>query len=296
MLTPTNITALLWPGIRQVYGDAYMQFEEQYSKVFDIDTSDKYKEIDQGYTGLGLASEKPVGQSINYDTTYQGYEKTYTNATYAIGVAIGRETLEDTLYRNIKNTARSQAVSVRQTIEVLAVSHLNNAFSSSYAGSDSKELCATDHPLVGGGTFSNELATSADLDPTSLEQALIDIQAFVDDRSLKVHARPKLLIIPSALEWTAIQLLKSEKLPQTANNDVNPAKGIMPYVVMNWLSDSDAWFIKTDVPYGLTWFWRRRPEYREDNNFDAEVAKFKATFRCSSGWTDPRGLFGSPGG
>jgi hypothetical protein len=150
--------------------------------------------------------------------------------------------------------------------------------------------------LVGGGTFSNELDTAADLDPTTLEQALIDIQEFVDDRGLKVFARPKVLIVPPALEWTAIQLLRSEKMPQTANNDVNPARGIMPYVVLHWLTDPDAFFFKTDIPNGLTWFWRRRPEYREDNNFDAEVAKFKATFRCSSGWSDPRGLFGSPGG
>jgi phage major head subunit gpT-like protein len=294
-LTPTNISALLWPGLRKIFGDEYAQYAEEYSKVFSVETSSQSYEKDQNLSSLGLVQEKPVGQSIAYDTVYQGYEKTYTNVTYGLGVAIGRETVEDNLYRNIKNMGRAQARSVRQTVEILAANNLNRAFSSSYTGGDGKEMCATDHPLLGGGTFSNELDTAADLDITSIEQALLDIQDFVDDRSLKVAVRPKTLVIHPANEFNAKMLLRSSKLPDSANNNINPAEGIMPYTTMHWLTDSDAWFIITDCPNGLTWLWRRRPEYREDNNFDAEIAKFKCTFRCSSGWTDPRGIFGSPG-
>ena len=297
-LTPTNISSLLWPGIRKIFGDEYAQYPEQYSKVFTVDSSTMNYEKDQGITSLGLAAVKPVCESISYDTFNEGFSKTYTHVTYGLGIAIGRETLEDALYRNIRNMPRAQARSVRHTIEILGANVLNNAFTASaaYYGGDGVELCSLLHPTYGGGGYvANELATPADLDIDSFEQALIDIQSFVDDRGLKIAIKPKLLVIPPNLEFTAKQLLKSEKLPGSAYNDINPAQGMIPYTVMNWLTDTDAWFIVTDCPNGLTFLWRRRPEYKEDNNFDAEVAKFKATFRCSMGWTDARGIFGSPG-
>jgi hypothetical protein len=194
---------------------------------------------------------------------------------------------------------KALARSVRQTVEYLAANHFNYAFTASaaYYGSDSKELCATDHPLVGGGTGRNELSTAADLDITSYEQALIDIQTFVDDASMKVAAKPRRMIIHPSNVFQAQMILKSSMLPDTANNNYNPAQGTMPggYVVMHWLTDEDAWFIQTDVPNGMTWIWRRRPEFTKDNDFDSENAKFKTTFRASSGWSDWRGIFGSPG-
>jgi hypothetical protein len=299
MVNTTNFAELLEPGLRKIYGDAYNDYPEEYSKVFEVDTSSKNFEQDQSLTGLGLAAVKGQGSSISYSDAINGYTKTYTHTTYGLGFMITRELWEDALYRNIKGMPKALARSVRQTVEYLAANHFNYAFtaSSAYYGSDSKELCATDHPLIGGSTGRNELSTAADLDITSYEQALIDIQTFVDDRSLKVAAKPRRMIIHPSNVFQAQMILKSSMLPDTANNNYNPAQGTMPggYVVMHWLTDEDAWFIQTDVPNGMTWLWRRRPEFTKDNDFDSENAKFKTTFRCSSGWSDWRGIFGSPG-
>ena len=299
MINTTNFAELLEPGLRKIYGDEYNDYAEEYSKVFTVDSSTKNKEYDQSLTTLGLVSIKAQGAGVDYSDPAEGYKKTYTHVTYGKGFAITRELWEDSLYRNIKAMPKALARSVRQTIEYLAASNLNYAFTASaaYYGSDSKELCATDHPLIAGGTARNELSTAADLDITSYEQALIDIQTFVSDESLKIAAKPKQMIIHPSNVFQAQMILKSSMLPDTANNNYNPAQGTMPggYVVMHWLTDEDAWFIQTDVPNGLTWLWRRRPEFTKDNDFDSENAKFKTTFRASSGWSDWRGIFGSPG-
>jgi len=226
---------------------------------------------------------------------YQGYTKTYTHKTFGRGFMIAKETWDDSLYKNVKQLPRALGRSVRQTIETLAASVFINGFTSTFPGADGKELFATDHPLLGGGTFSNELATSADLDIVSFEQCMIDIGSFVDDRGLKVIASPKLLVIPPQLEFTAKMLLRSEKLPDTANNNTNPAAGMVPYVVLNWLTDPDAFFLLTDVPDGLNFIWREKPRFGTEDEWNSEVSKFKTVFRCSYGWTDPRGAFGSPG-
>lgn len=299
MINTANFAELLEPGLRKIYGDSYNEFPEEYSKVFEVDSSSKNFEKDQSLTTMGLAVLKSQGGGITYADPLNGYTKTYTHATYGLGFQVTRELWEDALYRNIKGMPKALARSVRQTIENLAAAHLNYAFTASaaYYGSDGKELCATDHPLIGGGTGRNELSTAADLDITSYEQALIDIQTFVDDVSLKVAAKPKQMIIHPSNVFQAQMILKSSMLPDTANNNYNPAQGTMPggYVVMHWLTDEDAWFIQTDVPNGLTWLWRRRPEFTKDSDFDSENAKFKTTFRTSSGWSDWRCLFASPG-
>lgn len=295
MTTPINLSQLLLPGFRKIYGDSYADIPTQYDKVYEIDTSSKSKEEDQGLSTLGLAVEKPVMKSITFDTVYQGYTKTYTPITYALGFMIAKETWDDALYRNVKQLPKALGRSVRHTIEILGANVLNNAFSASYLGADGKELCATDHPLLGGGTFRNELTTPADLDVISFEQCLIDIRGFVDDRGLKVVARPKLLVIPPQLEFAAKMLLKSEKLPDTANNNINPANGMMPYIVLDWLTDPDAFFILTDVPNGLNFIWREKPRFGTEDEWNSEVSKFKVVFRCANGWTDSRCVFGSPG-
>jgi hypothetical protein len=299
MVNTGNFADLLEPGLRKIYGDAYNDYPEEYSKVYEVDSSTKNKEYDQSLSTFGLASVKAQGSGIDYADPAEGYKKTYTHVTYGKGFQVTRELWEDALYRNIKGMPKALARSVRQTVEYLAANHFNYAFTASaaYYGSDSKELCATDHPLVGGGTGRNELSTAADLDITSYEQALIDIQTFVDDASMKVAAKPRRMIIHPSNVFQAQMILKSSMLPDTANNNYNPAQGTMPggYVVMHWLTDEDAWFIQTDVPNGMTWIWRRRPEFTKDNDFDSENAKFKTTFRASSGWSDWRGIFGSPG-
>ena len=199
------------------------------------------------------------------------------------------------MYNKINALPTALARSGVHTVEITAANILNRAFNSTYTGADAKEMCATDHPLLDGGTLSNELTTSADLSMTSMEQALIDISNFTDDRGLQIPAKPRQLIVPPELEWTAQQLLKSEKDPESANNAINPAKGIMPYTVNHFLTDTDAWFIQTDIPNGLVFYWRRRPSLTKDNDMDSDNAKFKSTMRFICGWDDPRQIFGSPG-
>ncbi len=297
MANTGNFASLLEPGLRKIYGESYRQYPREYTKVFSLDTSTRAFEEDQGITGLGTVPEKAEGKSISYDDPLEGYLKRYTHTTYGLGFMVTREMFEDDQYRKMRAMPKALGRSVRQTIEVLGANHFNRAFNSSYTGSDGVEMCSAVHPLVGGGTFANELSTPADLDITSYEQALIDIQAYVDDRGLKMLCRPQKLVVHPDNLFQAQIILKSEQLPDTANNDINPAAGTMNggIVVMHWLTDPDAWFITTDCPNGLNWLWRRKPEFTRDNDWETENAKFKTTFRASSGWTDPRGVFGSPG-
>jgi phage major head subunit gpT-like protein len=278
-INTTHFSEALEPGIRLWYGDAYKQYPEEYSKIFDVKKSNKAVEYSHSHTGFGLVPVKPEGQSVTYDDTVQLYKQTLTNVTYGLGFIVTRELAEDDLYNIISKKPKSLARSVRHTIETLGANTLNNAFDgTNFAdGADGKELCATDHPLGYGGTEQNEPTNAADLSMTSLEQAMIDIAAFTDDRGMVLAAKGIKLIIPPALEWTAKQLLQSDKDPETANNAINPAKGSMTYTVNHFLTDPDAWFIKTDVPDSLVWYWRRKPEFTKDNDFDSENAKWKTT-------------------
>lgn len=290
-----NFGELLDPGLRKIYGDTYKDYPEQYSKIFSVETSKMAYEDTLSMTGFGLVPEKTEGNGVTYDTAYQGYDHRLTHLTYGLGFIVTKEMFEDDLYRKMNSLPKALARSVRHTVEITAANVLNRAFNSSYTGADAKELCATDHPLIGGGTQKNELTTAADLSMTSYEQALIDIADFTDDRGLLIAAKPKMLVIPSELNWTASQLLGSEKDPESANNAINPANGSLPFSVNNFLTDPDAWFITTDIPNGLVFYWRRRPEFTKDNDFDSENAKWKTTFRMSVGWDNPLGVFGSPG-
>jgi phage major head subunit gpT-like protein len=297
VMNKTAFSEALEPGINKWYGDAYNQYKEQYTQIFDVKTSRKSAEHSVSQTGFGLVPEKPEGQGVSYDDTAQLYKQTLTNVTYGLGFNVTRELVEDDLYNIIMKKPKSLARSVRHTVEILGANVLNNAFDgTNYAdGADGKELCATDHPLGYGGTEQNEPTTAVDLSATALEQADIDIAALTDDRGLLLAAQGKKLIIPPALKWTAEKLLKSKLDPDSANNAINPANELMPFVVNNFLTDPDAWFIKTDVSESLVWYWRRRPEFTKDNDFDSENAKWKTTFRCIMGWDDWRGLYGSPG-
>ena len=288
---------LLEPGLRKIYGDKYKEYPEQYSGIFDVENSSKAFEETLNLSGFGLIAEKAQGSPITYDEPVKGPTHRITHLTYGKGFIITAEMYEDDQYKVMRALPGALARSVRVTIEQVAANILNRAFNSSYTGADSKELCATDHTLLGGGTYQNELTTAADLDMTSLEQALIDIGDMVDDRGLLIQAKAKKLILPPELEWQARRLLKSGMDPETANNSINPAQGSLPegFVVNNYLTDPDAWFIKTDVPNGLIFYWRRKPSFTRDNDFDSENAKWKVTYRMSVGWDDPKGIFGSPG-
>lgn len=291
-----NFAELLWPGIKTIYGVAYKDYVALYQKIFEMKDSDKRFEKEQNVTGLGLASFKDEGNAIPYDDMFQGFQKEYVNATFGLGAIVTREMYEDDMYSYINKIPTFLSRSIWQTKETIAFNHLNNGFNTSFTGADGLSLFNASHLLVGGGTFRNQLATPADLTQTSLEQACQDLMDWVDDRSLKIRALPKCLTVPTQLNFTARKLLESSGIVGSADNDINPIPGLFSDLVVSpYLTDTDAWFIVTDVPNGLTWFTRRANEVGRDNEFDTENLKFKVTERFSSGWTDPRGVFGTAG-
>lgn len=289
----------LWPGVNAWYGKAYSEYPVEWTKLFEQFKSTRQFEEDVGVSSFGLAVVKPEGASIYYDSERQAFITRYQHVTYALGFIITREIMEDDQYDVVgQRKAQGLAFSMRQSKEIIAANVYNRAFNSSYTGGDGKELLATDHPLFAGGTWANELSTAADLSEASLEQAHIDIAGFTNDRGLLISVRPKALIIPRQLMFEAKRITAPTGRPGTDTNDVNAMKamGLVPEVVVNhYLTDTDAWFLRTDAPHGMKYFERRGDSFDMDNDFDTENAKYKATARYSFGWTDPRGLFGSPG-
>ncbi len=294
-LYSSNMPELLEPGIRVIYGDSYNDYPEEYTEAFEVDTSSKATEKDFSLSSFGLAQQKGEGDEVYFDEMYKGYSKTYTHLEYALGFSVTRIMYEDDLYRQIKSRPKALARSVRHTVEILSANILNNAFTSGVGG-DSVYLCSASHPIK-TGTLSNLMDPSATFSVTSFEQSLIAVQGWTCDRGLKIRVLPKKLIVSPSDAFQAQIVLKSANMPGTANNDVNPAQNYLPsgYTVMHWLTDTDAWFLKTDIPNGLMFFWRRRPEFTRDNDFKSENALFKTTLRCSQGWTDWRAIYGSAG-
>ena len=248
---------------------------------------------------FGLAPVKTEGGAISYDEAEQAFIDRYTHVTYGLGFIITREMNDDGVsLTTALRRAEALAFSIRQTAETVAANVLNRAFNSSYVYGDGLELCSTAHPNQSGGTWKNELDPAADLSEASLEQACIDIAGFTNDRGLKIAVRPKKLIIPRQLIFEAQRILESSLRPGVNDNDINALKsmGMIPDIAVNhYLTDTDAFFIKTDCPDGMKYFERRAASFSTDNDFDTENARFKATFRASWGCTDKRGIFGSPG-
>lgn len=291
-----NFAELLWPGIKQIWGTSYTKYEPLYSKIFDVQTSDKAFEKHQGVTGLGLLGVKNQGEPIGYDDTLQGFQKEYVNVTYGRGVVVTREMVEDEQYGYINQLPAILARSARDTEETVSFNVLNRAFNASFTGADGVSLCNASHPLVGGGTFRNQLSVAADLTQTSLETAIQDLMDFVDDRGLKIRVSPKTLVVPTAISMTAIKLLETAQVVGNADNDKNPIPGFLSNLVISpYLTDTDAWFLITDVPNGLVFFRRRGAAIERDNEFDTQNLKFAVTERFSVGHTDPRGVFGTSG-
>jgi hypothetical protein len=299
-ITTGSFAKDLYPGVKTWYGAAYDEHKPVYTQIFKQETSTRKYEEEVGFVGTGLAVVKDEEGGISYDTMSQGYIKRYTHVTYGLGFKITREAYEDAIWdKEAKQKARALAFSMRQTPEHVHANILNRAFNSSYTGADAKELCATDHPNISGGTWANELTTAADISELALEQACIDVYAITNDRGLLIALLSQTLIIPPALDFEATRIIKSQLQNDTANNAINAirASGKFPggVVVNPYLTDSDAWFIQTNAPDGLKTFTRRAQAFATENDFETEVAKFKATHRYSCGWTDPRGVFGSPG-
>ena len=265
-----------------------------------MENSDRAFEEEVMLSGFGSAPTKTEGTAITYDDAQEVYTARYTMETIALAFSITEEAIEDNLYDRLAGRyTRALARSMSQTKEVKGAAVLNNAFDSTYTGGDGLELCSTAHTLANGNTFRNELTTAADLNETSLEQALIDIAGFVDERGLKVAVKGMKLIIPKELQFTTDRLLESTLRPGTADNDINAIRnmGMIPqgYAVNHYLTDTDAWFIKTDAPNGVKGFNRTPIRTSMEGDFDTGNVRYKARERYAFGWSDPRGIFGSPG-
>jgi hypothetical protein len=289
----------LEPGLNALFGLEYKNYADEHAEIFDVENSDRAFEEEVMLSGFANASVKPEGSSVNYDTAQESFTARYTHETLALAFSITEEAIEDNLYDRLASRyTKALARSMANAKQVKAANVLNNAFSSSFTGGDGVELCSAVHPIV-AGTFKNELSTAADLNETSLEQALIDIAAMTDERGLKIAAKGVKMIIPSALQFTAERLMKSQGRTATADNDINAvgSMGMIPqgYVVNHYLTDTDAFFIKTDVPNGLKMFVRAPIKTAMEGDFETGNVRYKARERYSFGFSDPRGIFGSPG-
>jgi len=288
----------LEPGLNALFGLEYKRYENQHAEIYTTESSDRAFEEEVMLSGFANANVKVEGSGVSYDEAQETYTARYTHDTIALAFSITEEAIEDNLYDRLASRyTKALARSMANTKQVKAANVLNNAFGTANGG-DGKELCATDHPIV-TGTEQNELSTAADLNETSLEQALIDIAALTDERGLKIAAKGMKLIVPSALQFTAERLMKSTQRVGTADNDINAvvSMGMIPqgYTVNHYLTDTDAWFIKTDVPNGLKHFVRAPLKTAMEGDFTTGNVRYKARERYSFGFSDWRGIFGSPG-
>ena len=287
----------LEPGLNALFGLEYRNYADETTEIFDTESSDRAFEEEVMLSGFGNAAVKPEGQGVQFDDAQETFTARYTNETIALAFAITEEAIEDNLYDRLASRyTKALARSMANTKQVKAAAVLNNGFNANFAGGDGVALFATNHPTI-AGTFSNELAVASDLNETSLEQALIDIAAMTDERGLKIASRGMKLIIPSALQFTADRLMKSEGRTGTADNDINAVRnmGMIPegYTVNHFLTSAKKWFIKTDVPNGLKHFVRAPIKTSMEGDFDTGNVRYKARERYVFGFSDPRGIFGS---
>ena len=292
----------LLPGLNALFGNEYARYGEQHAEIFESESSDRSFEEETKLSGFGAAPVKNEGSAIAYDNAQEAFTARYTHETIAMGFSITEEAVEDNLYDSLSTRyTKALARAMAYTKQVKAAAILNTAFTGSGNPTygDGQVLCSTAHPLVSGGTNSNRPTTGADLNETSLEAAIIQIAAWTDERGLLIAAKPRKLVIPAALMFVATRLLETELRTATSDNDINAMKnnGSIPggYTVNNYLTDSNAWFLMTDVPNGLKHFVRTPMQTSMDADFDTGNARYKARERYSFGVSDPLGIFGSPG-
>lgn len=289
--------SLLWPGVKAIFGKTYKEIPMQCDMIFKEESSDKAYEEAVEVTSYGYASVKAEGQSIAYDTDGEGYKNRATHAVYGLGAVVSREAIEDNQYeKQGKRKSKSLAYSMRQTKEVVHAGIFNTAFSTTYG--DGAALCSTAHPTLAGNK-ANKMATDAALSEAALEDAQIELFLYTNSRGLRINVSPKKLIVPPQLAFEAKRLLASELRPGTANNDINATKamGLIPGDFLNYryLTNSTAWFLQTDVPEGFVRYQRRALELQQDNDFDTENAKMKATERYVCTVNEWRAVWGSDG-
>ena len=290
----------LLPGLNALFGLEYAKYGEEHKEIFESESSDRSFEEETKLSGFSAAPVKDEGSAIEYDNAQEAFTARYNHETIAMGFSITEEAIEDNLYDSLSSRyTKALARAMAYTKQVKAASILNNAFDSGTTYGDGVELCSTAHQLVSGGTNSNEPSTAADLNETSLEAAIIQIAGWTDERGLLIAAKPKKLIIPADLQFVATRLLQSEGRVGTADNDLNAIRSMSAvpdgWSVNHYLTDTDAWFMLTDVPNGLKHFTRSAMATSMDADFDTGNSRYKARERYSFGVSDPLGIFGSPG-
>jgi len=299
-ISRSQLVKELEPGLNALFGLEYNRYDNEHAEIFTSESSDRAFEEEVMLTGFAGAAIKQEGAGVQFDQASEAYTSRYTHNTIALAFAITEEAIEDNLYDRLASRyTRALARSMSQTKQTIAANILNNGFDSNYTGGDGVQLLASNHPLANGSTFSNILATAADLNETSLEQSLIDIAGFVDERGLKIALQGRKLIIPKELQFTAERVLRSPLRTSTSDNDINAMlnMGMIPegYRINHFLTDTDAFFIITDAPNGLKNFVRSPIKTAIEGDFDTGNVRFKARERYSFGWSDPRGIFGTPG-
>jgi len=290
----------LLPGLNALFGLEYARYGEEHKEIYETETSERSFEEETKLSGFSAAPVKGEGSAIAYDNAQEAWTARYNHETIALGFSLTEEAIEDNLYdslsaRYTKGLARAMAY----TKQVKAAAVLNNGFNAGYVGGDGQTLFSTAHPLVSGGTNSNTPSTAADLNETSLENAVIQIAAWTDERSLLIAAKPRKLIVPPALQFVATRLLETELRVGTTDNDINAIKnnGSIPegYTINHFLTDSNAWYLTTDVPNGMKHFVRTPLQNSMDGDFDTGNVRYKSRERYSFGYSDPLGMYASPG-
>ena len=290
----------LLPGLNALFGMEYSRYDEEHKEIYDTEKSERSFEEETKLAGFSAAPVKNEGSAIAYDNAQEAFTARYNHETIALGFSITEEAIEDNLYDSLSaRYTKALARAMSYTKQVKAASVINNGFSGSYVGGDGVALFSTAHPLVNGGTNSNRPSTSADLNETSLEAAVIQIAAWTDERGLLIAAKPRKLIIPPAQQFVATRLLETNLRVGTTDNDINALKnnGSIPegYAINHFFTDANGWYLTTDVPNGLKHFERMPLENKMDGDFDTGNVRYKARERYSFGWSDPLGIFGSPG-
>jgi hypothetical protein len=288
----------LLPGLNALFGLEYAKYGEEHKEIFESESSDRSFEEETKLSGFSAAPVKDEGSAIEYDNAQEAWTARYTHETVAMGFSVTEEAIEDNLYDSLSaRYTKALARAMAYTKQVKGATILNEAFSTTHG--DGVALCSTSHPLVSGGTNSNTPSTAADLNETSLEAAVISVAGWTDERGLLIAAKPRKLVIPPALQFVATRLLDTEGRVGTADNDINAIKnnGSVPqgYSVNHYLTDTDAWFLMTDVPNGLKHFTRAPMSTSMDADFDTGNSRYKARERYSFGVSDPLGVYGSPG-
>ena len=290
----------LLPGLNALFGLEYAKYGEEHKEIYETETSERSFEEETKLSGFSAAPVKNEGAAIAYDNAQEAWTARYNHETIALGFSLTEEAIEDNLYDSLSaryTKALARAMSYTKQVKSAAV--LNNGFSSSYVGGDGVALFSASHPLVSGGTNSNIPSTPADLNETSLENAVIQISLWTDERGLLIAAKPDKLVVPPSLQFTATRLLETELRVSTADNDINALKnnGSIPggYCINHFLTDTNAWFLTTDVPNGMKHFVRSPLAQSMDGDFDTGNVRYKSRERYSFGWSDPLGMFGSAG-